>query len=145
MAETIPADRTTSDAFLRVREFATNIDLVITEVDQDEELIVVEDQERSINNMVIDCEDPILEIQQLIMRLPEGSDASALFRRLLQMNALLVHGAFALDEEGRQIVFRDTLRLDTLDQAELQGTINALELALAEFGDELIELRRALG
>lgn len=144
MAETTTAAPTTSDAFRRVREFASNIDLVITETNHDEELIVVEDPERSITNMVIDCEDPILEIQQLIMRVPEGADAATLFRRLLQMNGLLVHGAFVLGEDGMQIVFRDTLRLDTLDQTELEGTINALELGLAEFGDELIELRRTL-
>jgi hypothetical protein len=60
------------------------------------------------------------------------------------MNGTLVHGAFMLSDDGTQIRFRDTLRLETLDLAELHGTINALSLALEEFGDELVSLRHAL-
>jgi hypothetical protein len=49
-----------------------------------------------------------------------------------------------LSEDGQQIRFRDTLRLSTLDLAELRGTVNALHLALEEHGDELVALRRRL-
>ena len=42
MAEAPTATPVSSDAFRRVREYATAIDLVIKEVDHDEELIVVE-------------------------------------------------------------------------------------------------------
>ena len=131
-------------AFQKVRDYATNLGLVLKEVDRDEELIVVEDVERSIGHMVIDCEAPILEIRQAIMDVPAGTDARDLFERLLQMNEQLVHGAFALNADGTRVVFRDTLRLKTLDQAELEGTISAFELGMLEFGDELIALRRAL-
>ena len=53
-----------------------------------------------------------------------------------------VDGAFAIDEETGIILFRDTLRLDTLDLAELDGSITALELALAENAGELLEYAR---
>jgi hypothetical protein len=49
-----------------------------------------------------------------------------------------VHGAFALDEEGTMVLFRDTLQLENLDLNEMDGTIEALSLALAEFAEELI-------
>jgi hypothetical protein len=61
-----------------------------------------------------------------------------MFRRLLQMNRTLVHGAFALTEDGKHVLFRDTLRLENLDLNEVQGTIEALSLAMAEHAAELI-------
>lgn len=133
-----------TEAFRRVRGYVTDIGLVITDVHPDERLLVVEDEERGIANMVIDCEDPILEIQQPIMGIPEGADPSDLFETLLRLNGLLVHGAFMLSEEGTQVRFRDTLRLPTLDLAELRGTINAFHLAIEEHGDTLVALRHAL-
>ncbi|MDA0711488.1 MAG: molecular chaperone Tir, partial [bacterium] len=61
-----------------------------------------------------------------------------LCKRLLELNRTLIHGAFAIDEETGTILFRDTLRLDTLDLGELEGSINALELAMAENAGELL-------
>ena len=61
-----------------------------------------------------------------------------LYKRLLQMNRTLVHGAFVLDETGETILFRDTLRLENLDRNELEGSIEALSLALAENAEELL-------
>ena len=61
-----------------------------------------------------------------------------MYRRLLQMNRTLVHGAFAIDEDGKIVLFRDTLQLENLDHNEVEGTIEALSLALAEHAAELI-------
>ena len=54
------------------------------------------------------------------------------------MNRTLVHGAFVLDEEGRRVLFRDTLQLANLDLNEVEGMVEALSLALAENAAELI-------
>lgn len=139
------ATRTERDVkvFQTVCNWVTDIGLVIEAKDAAEGMIVVENEERDITNMVIDCEDPILEIQQAIMAVPDGVDATRLYERLLQMNGTLVHGAFMLSDDGSQIRFRDTLRLSTLDLEELRGTINALHFGLEEYGDELIDLRRS--
>jgi hypothetical protein len=133
-----------ADVFQTISNWVGDIGLVITHKEPEDALLVVEDESRSISNLVIDCEDPIVEIQQAIMAVPDGADTAHLFERLLQMNGTLVHGAFILSEDGEQIRFRDTLRLATLDLEELRGTINALHLALEEHGDELISLRRSL-
>jgi len=133
-----------ADIFQTLCNWVGDIGLVITTKRDDDRLLVVEDEERGITNMVIDCEDPILEIQQAIMNVPDESEASRLYKRLLKMNGTLVHGAFTLAEDGSQVRFRDTLRLGTLDLEELRGTINALHFALQEYGDELIDLRRSL-
>ncbi|PQJ35884.1 hypothetical protein BSZ35_15900 [Salinibacter sp. 10B] len=141
--ETTQAERD-AEVFQTICNWVGDIGLVISRKNTDEYLLVVEDEERGISNMVIDCEDPIVEIQQSIMAVPGEADTAHLFERLLQMNGTLVHGAFMLSDDGTQIRFRDTLRLGTLDLEELRGTINALHFALEEYGDELIDLRRSL-
>ncbi|HCR16246.1 MAG TPA: molecular chaperone Tir [Candidatus Latescibacteria bacterium] len=119
-----------------VKAHLQDLDLDIQDEDVEEELVVVSDEERGINNLIVDCEDPILILEQAIMPIP--SDPKDLYERLLEINRTLIHGAFALDKETGTILFRDTLRLDTLDRAEIEGTINALGLALAENAGELL-------
>ena len=89
-----------------------------------------------LKNMIIDCEEPIVVIEQVIMNVPEKTDT--LYKRLLKFNRELVHGAFALDEDEKYIIFRDTLQLENLDRNELEGSIHALSLALSEYGTELL-------
>ena len=74
------------------------------------------------------------------MPMPKGS--SDFCKRLLQINRTLVHGAFVLDEEGTTLLFRDTLQLENLDRNELEGSIDALSLAMAEYGGELVSFAR---
>ena len=130
-----------SEQFELVKSYLLDLDLTITKEDEPEELVVVEDEEAGIKNLIVDCEDPILIIEQLIMDVP--AEPGDLYRRLLQMNRTLVHGAFVLDEEGRRVIFRDTLQLANLDLNELEGSIGALSLALAEHGGELLSYASA--
>jgi hypothetical protein len=125
-----------SGNFSLVKDYLLDLDLKIVDEDASEEIVVVEDEENGIKNLIIDCEPPILVLEQLIMEVPKKP--GDLFKRLLQMNRSLVHGAFVLDEEGKHLFFRDTLRLANLDRNELEGTIRALTLGLAENGAELL-------
>jgi len=126
-----------SEYFNTVKSYLQDLNLAVDEEDTAEELVVVSDEDRGINHLIVDCEDPILIIEQAI--LPVSNVPGDLYKRLLEMNRTLVHGAFALDEETGTVLFRDTLRLDTLDRSELEGSITALELALAENAAELLE------
>ncbi|MEW6751288.1 MAG: YbjN domain-containing protein [Candidatus Latescibacterota bacterium] len=125
-----------ADHFAQVLGFATELGLVITRQIPEEEILIVDDEERGVQSLVIDCEDEVLVLEQLIMVLADGS--APVLRRILQMNRELVHGAFALDESGSRLLFRDTLALEHLDLNELEGSINALSLGLAEHGGELL-------
>ncbi len=127
-----------SEHWPRVQEYVLELDLKIVHTDAAEELLIVEDEANGIKNLVIDCEDPILVLEQLILDLPEDVD-SGFYRRLLQMNRTLVHGAFVLDSNSQRLFWRDTLRLSTLDLGELEGSISALSLALAEHASELLD------
>ena len=126
--------------FEKVKDFLLDMGFVMSQEDPQEELIVIDDEERAIKNLVIDCESPILILEQVIMPMPR--DSSDFCKRLLQMNRTLVHGAFVLDDEGTTLLFRDTLQLENLDRNELEGSIDALSLALAEYGSELVSFAR---
>jgi hypothetical protein len=102
----------------------------------EEELVVVNDTDRGIKDLVIDCEDPIVILEQVILVLEKDSPET--YKRILQINRSLVHGAFCLNEEGNILLFRDTLQLTNLDLNELEGSIDALSLAMAENGTELL-------
>lgn len=125
-----------SEHFDMVKHYLHEMGLPIVEEDPAEELVVVTDPEKGLSNLVIDCEDPILVVEQVIMAVP--SDPGDFFKRLLIINRELVHGAFVMDEEERFIIFRDTLEIKNLDRNELEGTIQALSLALAENSAELL-------
>ena len=119
-----------------VKQYLLEMEIPIVSEDLAEELVVVDDEDNGIKNLMIDCEDPILVMEQIIMKVPQ--DPGDLFKRLLQMNRDLVHGAFVLDENEEFILFRDTLQLENLDRNELEATIHALSLALAEYSQELL-------
>ncbi len=126
-----------NESFERVKGYLTDLGLTIIDENAAEELVVVDDEEHGIKNLVVDCESPIVVMEQLIMDVPAAT--VDLFRRLLQMNRTLVHGAFVLDEEATQVIFRDTLQLANLDRNELEGSVAALSLALAEHASELLD------
>lgn len=121
--------------FQDVKRMVLDLGLTIKEEIPEEEMIIVEDEERGIKNMVVDCEGVILVIEQPIGRVNEKY-----YGWFLEKNRELPFGAFALDGESKMLVFRQTLRLDTLDIEELESTINSIEMFLAEHGDELLEI-----
>ena len=124
----------------RVKGYLLDLDLKIVSENEPEELVVVDDEDNGIKQLVIDCEPPVVVLEQLITEVP--AEPGDLFKRLLQMNNTLVHGAFVLDETGERIFYRDTLQLANLDLNELEGSIRALSLALAAYGAELLTYLR---
>jgi hypothetical protein len=128
-----------SDDMDKVRDLLQDLGHEIVQEVPEEDLFVIKDEDKGICNMIIDCEAPMVEIEQLILEI-DGSESN--YKRLLQMNRDLIHGAFVLDEEGTKVLFRDTLELENLDANELEATINALSLALAEFGEELLSFAK---
>lgn len=130
-----------SEYFEKVKSLLLDLGYAITQEDQGQELFIVDDEDSGINNLIVDCEDPLLVLEQVIMPIPQ--EPGNLFRRLLQMNRLLVHGAFVVDEETQTILFRDTLRIENLDSNELEGSIESLSLALAENAGELLSYTKS--
>ena len=129
-----------SEYYDKILDFSSRLDLNVIHQDREEELIVVINEEKGIYQMVIDCEYPILIFEQLIYEIKKTSERH--FLELLKMNRNLIHGAFVVSEDGRQMIYRDTLQLENLDFNEFEGTINALSLGLAEYSRYLMKLNQ---
>ena len=127
--------------FDKVTGFLHDLNLKIIETQEDQELVIVEDQDSGISNLIVDCEHPILVLEQPVMLTPKNP--GDLFKRLLQMNSDLVHGAYVLSQDSSLILWRDTLQLDNLDLNELEGSITALSLGLAEHAAELLKFAKS--
>lgn len=126
--------------FKKIREFLIELEYSINKEDRAEELFVVSKEESGIVNMLIDCEEPILVFEQYLFEMKKEN--LSVYKELLIKNREIVHGAFVLDETGTKIIFRDTLQIENLDMNEFQGTLNSLELLLAEYSDKLIEFSK---
>ncbi|MDN5873952.1 MAG: YbjN domain-containing protein [Sinobacteraceae bacterium] len=126
--------------FHTVRGYVEHLALDVVHEDAGEQILVVDAPERGIHQLILDCEDEILVIEQFIAKLPAADAAT--YRGLLQINRDIVNGALCLDETGERLIFRDTLALEHLDFNELESTINALSLMLAEHADQLISISK---
>ena len=91
---------------------------------------VVREPEKGLANLFIMMADPLVVLRLTVMEVPaKGKDR--LFEELLRLNATdMVHGAYALD--GKHVVIVDTLEGDTLDVEELQASIEAISVAVAQ-------------
>ncbi|SFT50673.1 Putative sensory transduction regulator [Lishizhenia tianjinensis] len=124
----------------KVRAYLQELDYMIVKEDKEDEVFVIESEIDGIKNLVIGCADPILIMEQYIFEIPNGD--TDVFKKLLIKNRDIVHGAFVLAEDGKRVLFRDTLQLENLDLNELEGSINALSLLLSEYSDEIIEFSK---
>ncbi len=127
--------------FEKVKSYLQELEYLITYEDAEEELVLVERQDEGIMNLMVDCEDPILIIEQFLFEFKEGS--KEMFAGLLKKNREIVHGAFVLDETGKKVLFRDTLQLENLDLNELEASLNSLSLLMSEYFNELIEYSKS--
>jgi hypothetical protein len=91
---------------------------------------VVREPEKGLGNLFVIMAEPLVVLRLTVMPAPARRRAE-LYEELLRLNATdMVHGAYALD--GNNIIIVDTLEGDTLDLEELQASIDAVGLAVAQ-------------
>ncbi|WKN31906.1 YbjN domain-containing protein [Porifericola rhodea] len=124
--------------YTKVKNYLTELNYEIVEENEAEGILIIDNEETGVSHMVLCCAEPILIIEQYLCEIKQVSLET--YRLLLQKNRDIIHGAFALDQSGTKLIFRDTLVLDTLDLDELESTFNSLGLLLSEFTQQIIEI-----
>jgi hypothetical protein len=91
--------------------------------------------------LVIHHSPPVLILRTKVLEVPGAeTDCTALFRKLLELNATdLVHGAYAVEEDD--VILTDTLALENLDFAQFQASVDSLQMALASHLESLSPYR----
>jgi hypothetical protein len=125
---------------LKVKNYLIELEYEIVSENIDDSVFVIQKEEDGIKNLMIACDDPILIIEQYLFDVE--SENCDTYKKLLQINRNIVHGAFVIDESGKKIIFRDTLQLENLDINEIQGSLNSLVLLLSEYTDEMLNFSR---
>jgi hypothetical protein len=126
--------------FEKVKHHLLDLGFEITHEDTAESMLIIQNEGKGICNMMLDCEGDVLIVEQHIFDLKNNTEG--IYKRLLQMNRNMIHGAFVLDDSGNKVLFRDTLALENLDRNEIDSTFSALTLALVEHLDEFRTLSK---
>jgi hypothetical protein len=122
----------------KVKDYLLELGYQISKEIPEEQIFIISNEDNAVNNMVLDCEDNLLVIEQKLVDV--AVDSTELWKQLLQANRRLVYGAYVLDETAKHLIFRDTLELENLDKNELEASLNSLALGLVENIDLLLTI-----
>jgi hypothetical protein len=126
--------------FEKVKNYLLDMGHEITHENAEDNIFVVSNEGKGVCNMVLDCEGEVLVMEQHILDLNATNES--IYKKILQMNRFLVHGAYVLDETGKKLIFRDTLALENLDKNELESSFSALSISLVENSGEFMGLAK---
>lgn len=126
--------------FEKVKDYLLELGFTILQEDEADGVFVVENEDLGMKNIVLIVADPVLIVEQYLCDIKDGS--TAVFQQLLMKNRDIIYGAFALDESGKRLFFRNTHECENLDLPELEATLNSLAILLSEYSDELIQLSK---
>ena len=90
--------------------------------------------------MIVGIANPILIFEQYLFTI--SNESMELFKSLLIKNRDMIHGGFALTEDGKKVIFRYTLQISNIDQNEFDAAINSLSLLISEYYNQLINFSK---
>lgn len=126
--------------FEKIESFISRLGYTISYQNKNEGIFCIESEQDGIKNLIIGVAPPILIMEQYIFTL--RNDNVEVLKSLLKKNRDIIHGAFALDEEGRKVIFRYTMQIENLDMNEFEGGLNSLGLLLSEYYEQIIEFAK---
>lgn len=125
--------------FTKVKNYLLDLEYTIVSEDEKTGIFTISKEEEGIVNMIVVCADPIVILEQSLFKLK--NESVDVYKQLLQKNRDIIHGAFAINENG-EVIFRDTLQIENLDLNEIEGSINSLTILLSEYRDKIIEFSK---
>ena len=126
--------------FQKVESFISKLGYSVSYQNEKDGIFLIESEQDGIKNLIIGVAPPILIMEQYIFTM-KSYDAD-IMKSLLKKNRDIIHGAFALDEEGKKVIFRYTLQVENLDINEFEGALNSLGLLLSEYYEQIIEFSK---
>lgn len=122
--------------FEKIKNYLLELDFDIVQANEEEGVLVIDKEEEGIKNAVLILAEPIVIVEQFIFDI--GQNTMEVYKKLLVKNRDIIHGAFALDESGERVLFRNTHECENLDINELEATLNSLAMLLSEYANEII-------
>lgn len=111
----------------KLEGFFIHLELVYEEIG--ENMWLLTDEENGLRSIVVFVQDDLVTLRANVMDIP-SAEREAFFEDLLRLNADMVHGAYAIEEQ--HVILIDTLELPTMDLEEFQASLDSTGLALAQ-------------
>jgi hypothetical protein len=91
--------------------------------------------------VVVHYSPPLVILRAKVLDVPPSdTNCEALYRRLLELNAMdLVHGSYGI--EADDVILSDSLELENLNFNEFQASLDSIQVALASHIEELTPFR----
>jgi hypothetical protein len=111
----------------KLEGFFINLELSYEEVSDN--MWIISDERNGLGSVVVYAEDDLVTLRAKIMEVP-AEKRKEFFEELLRLNAEMVHGAYAIEEDS--VILVDSLELPTMDLEEFQASLDSTGLALAQ-------------
>ncbi|GEM51136.1 molecular chaperone Tir [Empedobacter brevis] len=126
--------------FSKVENFIQNIDYTIRYKNEKEGVFMIENLLDGVQNLIVGIAPPIIIFELYLFTIT--NDNLDMLKALLMKNRDIIHGAFAITEDGNKVIYRYTLQISNLDQNEFEATLNSLSLLMSEYSAQLIEFSK---
>ena len=126
--------------FETVEKFIHDLDYKIVHKSEETGVFVMENTLDGIRNLIVGIAPPVIIFEQYLFTIT--NDNLEMLKALLMKNSDIIHGAFAITEDGNKVIYRYTLQIANLDQNEFEATLNSLSLLMSEYSAQLIEFSK---
>ena len=126
--------------FSKIESFIQSIDYTITYKNENEGVFMIENLEDGVQNLIVGVAPPVLIFEQYLFTLKNNNVET--LKALLMKNRDIIHGGFALTEDGKKVIYRYALQISNIDLNEFEATLNSLSLLMSEYSTQLIEFSK---
>ncbi len=126
--------------FSKIENFIQNINYTISYKDEKEGVFMIENLLDGVQNLIVGIAPPVIIFELYLFTIT--NDNLEMLKALLMKNRDIIHGAFAITEDGKKVIYRYTLQIANLDQNEFEATLNSLSLLMSEYSAQLIEFSK---
>lgn len=122
----------------KLEGFFINLELIYEEIG--ENMWLLSDEENGLSSVVVYVQDDLVTLRAKVMAVPSDK-REEFFEELLRLNAEMVHGAYAIEEDS--VILIDSLEFPSMDLEEFQASLDSTGLALAQHYSRLAKYRQS--
>ena len=126
--------------FIKIEKYIQNVDYSISYRNENEGVFMIENVMDGVQNLIVGVAPPIVIFELYLFTIT--NENLKMLKALLMKNRDIIHGAFAITEDGKKVIYRYTLQISNLDQNEFEATLNSLSLLMSEFSAQIIEFSK---
>lgn len=126
--------------FSKIENHIRNLNYTISYKNENEGVFMIENIMDGVQNLIVGVAPPIVIFELYLFTIT--NENLKMLKALLMKNRDIIHGAFAITEDGKKVIYRYSLQVQNLDINEFQATLNSLSLLMSEYSTQIIEFSK---